>query len=156
MSTEYVRKEVEKIINNEEAEYPKNVAMASAWIIGNLKGANLKVFDVEKRSALADYYVIGSATNSTQAQAMSEAITNHLKKFGYKTKSCEGHNDAEWILIDLGDVIIHIFQDNSRAIYDLDSLWVESDLVEIPSSYYFSEPETEGVLPESNSDKDFF
>lgn len=155
MSSDYIRKEVEKIIKDEKLAFPKNLAMASAWLLGNLKGLNLKIYDVQGKSALADYFVIASATNTTQAHAMSESIMKYMSKFGYRTKSCEGQNDADWILLDLGDIIVHIFLENSRPIYDLDNLWADSENIEIPASYYFKTPDTETTKKES-SDKDYF
>ncbi|MFT6603537.1 MAG: ribosome-associated protein, partial [Bacteriovoracaceae bacterium] len=74
MSVEYVNTEVEKIINDKSFEFPQNLAMAAAWIMGNFKGLNLKVLDTRKRGSLADYFIMGSASNMTQAKSMADTI----------------------------------------------------------------------------------
>jgi ribosome-associated protein len=141
MSKEFVQKEVEKII----AQYghPKNWAMASAWILGNLKGTNLKVIDVSKTSGLADYFIIASAGNPIQAQSMAEEVAHQAKRLKQGVLSVEGKGGSDWILLDLGDVIVHIFNESVRDIYDLDHLYAENPIVEIPQEYYFSSPEEE-------------
>lgn len=157
MSKKYIEAEVDKIINDKSLEYPQNLAMASAWIIGNFKGLNLKVVDVRGQSSLADFFVIGSSTNTTQAKAIADEITNQTKRLDYVPKSKEGFSDADWILIDLGDIIIHLFQENSRDIYNLDELWKDSKQIDIPQSYYFSESELDqSEDKESESDKSYF
>ena len=69
MSRDYISKEVEKIIKDDTLKYPQNMAMACAWILGNFKGLNLKVLEVGHVSSLADFFVVASASNYTQAQA---------------------------------------------------------------------------------------
>lgn len=157
MSQDYVSVEVDKIVKNEELEFPKNLAMASAWILGNLKGINLKVLDVSKTSSLSDYFIIASATNHIQARSMAAEITHQLTRTGAKVFSREGLQESDWILLDLGDVLIHIFLESSRDAYGLEQLWNEADSVKIPDSYYFSsdEAETQGQ-GDSTGGRDFF
>ena len=148
MSTGYTTKEVAKIINNKHFEYPLNQAMASAWILGNQKGINLKVINVHEMSSLADYFVLASANNSTQARAMSENIERQMKKNGFLCQSMEGHSEANWILLDYGDIMIHIFLETTREVYDLDGLWKDALSVDIPQEYYFTgqEGDESGVI----------
>jgi ribosome-associated protein len=144
MSNEFITGQVDKIFQNKEFPFPKNLAMACAWIVANFKGLNLKVINVQKRSSMADYFLLASTNNPTQSQSLSEAIIAQAKRLGNAPISVEGKDDAQWILIDLGDVIVHIFQDISREIYDLDTLWVDSPLEEIPNEYYYgSDHQTE-------------
>lgn len=153
MSRDYVTKEISQIVKDTSLEYPLNMAMASAWILGNLKALNLKILDVSTQSSLADYFIIGSATNPVQAAAMAEEITYQLKQHGMQTKSVEGKNGEDWLLVDLGDILVHIFQDNSREIYNLDAVWDKAEIIDIPESYYFSTPENETEVEDS---KDYF
>lgn len=151
MSKEYIDQQVQKIIDDKKNfPFPLNTAMAAAWMLGNLKGVNLKVYDVRKISSLGDYYVMGSATNVRQAHAMAEVISVQLKKHGLKVVSTEGKADSDWILIDLGDILVHIFLEISRGNYNLEALWDEAVPVEIPNSYYFSGDDTEGDDTEKN------
>lgn len=154
-NTDYISKEVNSIIENSDYEFPKNLAMASAWILGNLKAFNLKVLDTQNFSSLADYFIIASASNTTQAQAMADTILRQLKQHGAKARSTEGLNGADWILIDMADVIVHIFLDSSRPIYDLDNLWSYAKDVEIPQDYYFSSDDDEEVKTPSDGSEYF-
>lgn len=135
-------------MNDSSYEYPKNMAMASAWILGNLKGVNLKVLDVSSTSSLSDYFVICSATNPTQAQSMGQEVLTQLKRHDHQALSKEGWSaDSDWMLLDMGDIIVHIFLETSRNVYDLDNLWTEAKTVEIPQEYYFSDEEAETQAP---------
>lgn len=144
MSREYVTKEVTAIINDKSFEAPLNIAMAAAWIMGNFKGINLKVLDLNKTSGIADYFVIGSAGNPTQAAAMAEEISHQMRLHGFEAISKEGLKaSTDWILLDYGDVIVHVFHEPARTVYDLDSLYKNAISLDIPESYYFSTPESE-------------
>lgn len=144
MSREYVKKEVEAIFNDKSFEAPLNLAMAAAWIMGNFKGLNLKVLDLRNASSIADFFVIGSAGNPTQAKAMAEEISVQMRDLGIEALSKEGlKHSTDWILLDYGDVIVHVFHEPARTIYDLDLLYKNANNVEIPESYYFSTPESE-------------
>ena len=152
MSNEYIDKQVSEILNDKELTFPLNSAMAAAWLLGNLKGVNLKIYDVSKISSLGDYYVMGSATNIRQAHAMAEMISAQLRKHGMKVVSTVGKADSDWILIDLGDILVHIFLEISRGNYNLEALWDEAEPVEIPSNYYFSDDDT----ATDDTDKNYF
>ena len=144
MSREYVTKEVQAIYNDKNFESPLNIAMASAWIMGNFKGINLKVLDLRDKSGIADFFVLGSAGNPTQAAAMAEEISYQMRTLGVEALSREGlKHSTDWILLDYGDVIIHVFHEPARLVYDLDLLYKNAISIEIPESYYFSTPESE-------------
>lgn len=157
MSREYVNKEVDKVINTSTFKFPENFAMASAWIMGNFKGVNLKVLNVKEKSSLTDYFVMASTGNIIQSRAMAEEIVKQFKRHKHTPISQEGIQDADWILLDFNDIIIHIFLENSREFYDLDRLWEEATSVEIPQSYYFSSTDDqENSAKSSGSDDDYF
>lgn len=144
MSREYVKKEVEAIYNDKNFAEPLNLAMAAAWIMGNFKGLNLKVLDLRNQSGIADVFVIGSAGNPTQATAMAEEISFQMRNLGIDAISREGlKHSTDWILLDYGDVIVHVFHEPSRTVYDLDLLYKNAISIDIPESYYFSTPESE-------------
>ncbi len=153
MSKEYIEKHVNEIMDDKSITFPKNMAMASAWVLGNLKAVNLKVLDVSKTSSLSDFFVLCSASNLTQAHSMADEVLVQMKRCGYQAVSKEGWSaDSDWILLDMGDIIVHIFLETSRSVYDLDNLWSESRPVEIPQEYYFSSEDAEAAL----DDKDYF
>ena len=137
MGNPYVQKETSKIF--ESYKNKKNAALAAAWIMAHYKGINLKIFQAEESTSLCDYNIIGSAENTVQAKTMVDEIQEALKKGGCEVISLEGVSEGEWILLDMGDVIIHVFQDLSREYFDLDSLWQENEQLPIPQEFYFSQ-----------------
>ena len=141
MTEGYITREVDKIALNKELEYPKNFALTSAWILADFKGINLKIIDMQQTSSLADYYILASVQNITTARSMAESIQFHLKRHGMPVRSAEGIESAEWILLDFGDLIVHVFQETIRDIFDLDHLWQERPTIPIPQEYYFSSQE---------------
>jgi len=156
MSKEHAIQEVEKIFHDENLVYPLNLAMAATWIMGNFKGENLKILDVNRKSSLADYFVIASASNLTQAHAMAQEIIVLTKKNGFKVVSSEGMNNADWILIDLGDVLVHIFVETARGLYNLDEIYINSPHVKIPENYYIPDSDGRGFGSEEINEKDYF
>jgi ribosome-associated protein len=139
---EYVQSEVKKVISTPGFEFPLNHAMASAWIIANFKGDNLKIFDLRKSSSLCDYSILATAQNATQARAMVDEISANLKVNGANILSYEGYESADWILLDTGDIIVHVFTGPSRDVYDLDMILAKNPQVKIPEDFYFGKPTT--------------
>lgn len=143
MNRDYVNKEVAEIIGDKNLEAPLNLAMATAWIMGNFKGLNLKILDLRKVSGISDYFVIASASNPTQASAMAEEISHQMRANGVEALSREGlKTNTDWILLDYGDIIVHVFHEPSRTVYDLEHLYKNALSIDIPESYYFSTPES--------------
>jgi len=142
MANEYIQGEVKKVIENTSFEFPLNHAMASAWIMANFKGDNLKIFDMRKTSALVDYSILATAHNATQARAMVDEISSNLKEQGAHIVSYEGYESADWILLDTGDIMIHVFTGPARDVYDLDMIYAKNPQVKIPEEFYFSKPAT--------------
>ena len=87
------------------------------------KGKDIKVIDIHEISVLADYYVIASGTNQNQVQAMVDAVEEALTKEGFEPKHVEGSRNSSWILMDYGDVIINVFDEENRLFYDLERIW---------------------------------
>ena len=138
MGNAVVKTEIDKLVAEYGEGKSKTNALACAWIIANYKGINIKAFDVSKTSSLCDYNIMATATNTTQAQTMIDEIKENLKRHGSVVVSLEGMDSGEWILLDLGDVIVHIFQDFSRDVFNLDELWKDQEQLDIPQEFYFS------------------
>ena len=96
------------------------------------KSINSVVLDLREIASFTDYFVITSGTNERQVQAISDEIVETLKKAGTAAARVEGYKTAEWILLDYGDFVVHIFDEKARAFYDLERLWRESKRVELP------------------------
>jgi ribosome-associated protein len=137
MSNSFIQTEIDKVLNS--TSFPQNSALAAAWIIAHFKGINIKIIDSKKTSSLCDYNIIASAENTMQAKSMADQIVRNMRASGMTVISQEGLEQAEWILIDLGDIIVHIFQDVCRHSYDLDGLWSDQPLVKIPQEFYFGQ-----------------
>ena len=140
MANEYLQKEVQKIIGDKRWAFPLNHAFVATYLLAHFKGENLKVFDMTKGSALCDYNIVATAQNPTQARAMADEIARQLRAQGTEIKSFEGYGSADWILLDTGDVIVHVFQENTRDAYDLDHVFGERPQVKIPEEFYFAGP----------------
>lgn len=148
--------EVKKIIENKNLEFPMNVAMSCAYIMAHYKGINLKVYKT-KGSSLCDFNIICSVTNDNQARAIADQIEGLLKKLNNtRMLSREGDNECDWVLLDMGDVIAHVFKESTREIYDLDFLWKEDEQIEIPSSYYFSTLDEKAISNKEDETSNYF
>lgn len=152
--SEYIKKEVGNILSDKKLEFPLNLAMASAWLAGNFKGTQLKIFDVRGRSTLCDFFVLSSAGNVTQLNAMANEIVGQFRQNQVKILSIEGM-DGNWVLLDFGDIIVHLFLEDARYQYNLDELWKTAPQVAIPQSYYFSEPQAESKI-KKDEDENYF
>ena len=91
----------------------------------------IKVIDISKVSSIADYFIIASANNINQVQAISDEIDFALGKEGILPKAVEGNKNATWMLLDYNDIVVHIFLREDRAFYDLDRIWRDGTEVEI-------------------------
>jgi len=96
------------------------------------KAIDIVVLDLREIATFTDYFVITSGTNERQVQAISDEVYETLKKAGSPAARVEGYKTAEWILLDYGDFIVHVFAEKSRRFYDLERLWRESTRVALP------------------------
>ena len=96
------------------------------------KAINSVVLDLREIASFTDYFVITSGTNERQVQAISDEIVETLKRAGTAAARIEGYKTAEWILLDYGDFVVHVFDEKARTFYDLERLWRESKRVELP------------------------
>lgn len=90
------------------------------------------VLDLREIVSFTDFFVLTSGTNERQVQAIADEVLERLKKIGHPAARVEGRKTAEWILLDYGDFIVHVFADKARKFYDLERLWRESKRLELP------------------------
>jgi len=100
------------------------------------KAENLKILDVSKISGFTDYFVICSALTDRQVEAIANAVERELRNKKVKILNSEGRTDHRWVLLDFGDVIVHIFLDALRDYYRLEELWSSARPVSVPSEFY--------------------
>ena len=92
---------------------------------------DIKIIDIRSISVLADYFIIADGNNKNQVQAMVYNVQEELFKAGYEMKQMEGYREGNWILLDFGDIIIHIFDKENRLFYDLERIWKDGKEVSI-------------------------
>ena len=95
------------------------------------KALDVRVLEIRRLSSIADYLVLTSGRSDKQAQAIADAVKQGLKEFG-KALDVEGLREGNWIVIDYGDVIVHVFKEEVRRYYNLDELWNAAPSLEIP------------------------
>lgn len=113
-------------VDPESLEAGRELALAIANAISDTPAVNTIVLDVHAVSPLADYFVICSGENERQLRAISRQILEEMAKAGVRPRRSEGTADGGWMLLDYGDVIVHIFHDEQRTFYRLEDLWSEA------------------------------
>jgi ribosome-associated protein len=95
------------------------------------KAEEIKLIDISEVSVIADYFLIAGGSNRSQIQALSDSVCEKLGRAGYPEKQIEGYDTANWVLIDFGDIIVHIFDKENRLLYDLERLWRDGKTIDI-------------------------
>ncbi len=101
--------------------------------VSQKKALNLVVLDVRNLTSIADIFMICSGQSNRQVNAIADAIIAHLKKHKIRPISVEGTGEGHWVLLDYGDVVIHVFYEPVREFFDLEGLWVDAKRVETPA-----------------------
>ena len=109
--------------------------LAALHAAGEKKAIDPVVLDLREIASFTDYFVIVSGANERQVQAISDEVYEQLKKSGQAAARVEGYKTAEWILLDFGDFVVHVFEQKARMFYDLERLWRESKRVELPPEF---------------------
>ncbi|HIU77410.1 MAG TPA: ribosome silencing factor [Candidatus Pelethocola excrementipullorum] len=108
----------------------KEMTRLAVAALEDKKASEVKIIDIEHISTLADYFIIASGTNRNQVQAMADSVEEALSKAGYEPKQIEGYQNANWILMDYGDIVLHLFDEENRLFYDLERIWRDGKLIE--------------------------
>lgn len=94
------------------------------------KAFDIVKINVEEKTSVADYFVVASARSSTQVKSLAEHIEERVEREGVRAIRREGVQDARWVVLDFGDVIVHLFNDETRLFYHLERLWGEGEKIE--------------------------
>lgn len=108
----------------------KEIAKLAITALEDKKAEDIKVIDISEVSVIADYFIIANGTNRSQIQALSDNVEEILGKAGVHLRQVEGYDNANWVLLDFQDVIIHIFDKENRLFYDLERIWRDGKLIE--------------------------
>ena len=109
----------------------KMMAQIACKAIDDKKGQDIKIIDIHNVSVIADYFVIASGTNSNQVQAIVDNVEEQLGRAGFEAKQIEGNRNSSWILMDYGDVVVHVFDEENRLFYDLERIWRDGKVLEM-------------------------
>lgn len=135
MSLEKSQFEAKRIVM-EDTSYLKVMASAQAAI--DKKAENVKILDLRGLSAFTDYFVICSGASDRQVKSIADSVEHSLEASGSQKIAAEGYADGRWILLDFGDIVVHVFLDALRDYYDLETLWADAPRVKVPSEFYGS------------------
>ncbi|MCM1266450.1 MAG: ribosome silencing factor [Bacteroidales bacterium] len=101
----------------------KQIALLAVNALEDKKGEDVRIIDISEISTIADYFIIAGGSNKSQIQAMADNVSELLGKAGVTMRQMEGYRNANWILMDFQDVIVHIFDQENRLFYDLERIW---------------------------------
>ena len=126
-----------KAINEETLEQPtrletEDAVMMAARAASDRKAADMVILDLRDVAQFTEFFLICTANNSRQVQAVTDAIEENLRQAGKRPSHIEGYAAAEWVLLDYGDFIAHVFSPSSRRFYDLERLWRDAKHVPLP------------------------
>lgn len=103
--------------------------------LASKKGRDLMVLDLRDLTVITDYFVIVTASSAVNSRALVDAVLDDARKAGIKGVLPEGLGEASWVLLDMGDVIVHVFDAEHRDFYQLERLWADAPRVPIPEEY---------------------
>jgi ribosome-associated protein len=104
------------------------------------KALDVKILEIKKMSSIADYLVLVSGRSDRQVMAIADSVKTGLKPFDQAIDT-EGYNEGRWVVIDYGDIIVHVFQEEVRGIYNLDELWGRAPQLDIPKEFLWEHKE---------------
>ena len=101
----------------------KEMARIAYHALSDKKGEDIKVMDITGISVLADYFIIANGNSDSQVNALVDNVEEELHKAGYSLRQREGQASGSWVLLDFGDIIVHVFDKENRLFYDLERIW---------------------------------
>ena len=112
-------------------EQSRKMAKIAHAALDERKGEDIKVIDISEISVLADYFIIANGTNDSQVRALVENVEEKLSKEGFEPKQREGYGLGSWVLLDFGNIIVHVFDKENRLFYDLERIWRDGKLIDV-------------------------
>ena len=114
-------------------ENNKSFEMAKLAIeaLEDKKAEDIRMIDISEVSVLVDYFIIAGGSNRSQIQALCDNVEEKLGRAGVPVKQIEGYDTANWVLLDFGDIIVHIFDKENRLLYDLERIWRDGKQIEL-------------------------
>ncbi|ERH23019.1 iojap-like protein [Actinomyces johnsonii F0542] len=113
-------------------EHAADLTLAAARAAADKKAAHLTAIDVSERLGLTDVFLLASGSNDRHVHAIVDAVDEAMQRAGAKRRTREGFADAHWVLMDYGDVVVHVLQNEDREFYSLERLWKDCPVIELP------------------------
>ncbi len=110
-----------------------NMAKLTIQALEDKKAEDIRIIDISEVSVLADYFIIANGSNRSQVQALADNVQETLGRAGFEMKQVEGYNTANWILMDFGDLIVHVFDKENRLFYNLERIWRDGKAIDADS-----------------------
>lgn len=107
------------------------LAAKAAVVLDSKKAKDLKIIGIRDVSILADFFVLATGTSSTHVKALADETEFQLEESGFRPGHKEGYRSNSWVLLDYGNVVVHVFTEESRKFYDLDRLWQDGEIVDL-------------------------
>ena len=107
----------------------KEMAKTAYKALTEKKASDIRIIDISGISVLADYFIIADGSNQKQIEAMCDAVEEELYKANVHVKQVEGNHNSSWILMDYGDIIVHVFSKEDRLFYDLERIWGDGKFI---------------------------
>lgn len=112
-------------------EQSKKMVKLACEALDDRKGEDIKVIDISGVSTIADYFIIANGTNDNQVRALVDSVEDKLAKEGFYAKQREGVGLGSWVLLDFGEIIVHVFDKENRLFYDLERIWRDGSYVDV-------------------------
>ena len=112
---------------NADNTYLDSMKAAVIDALEDIKGFDINTMDVRKLTNMTSYMIVFSATSSRQAKAIGDNVREKMKEKGYAIRGTEGEKEGEWVLVDLNDIVVHIMVPTTRAYYNLEQLWGDTE-----------------------------
>lgn len=109
----------------------KELAGKIVKILDSKKALDIRVIGISDLTIIADYFVLATGTSNTQVKALADEVEYQLKQQDIMPNRMEGYNSSSWILVDYGNVVVHIFQKDTRDFYSLERLWADGEQIDI-------------------------
>lgn len=109
----------------------REIADIAVEAIKDKKGLEIKMIDISNVSVMADFFIIASGSSTNQVQAISDNVEEKLSESGLKPRQVEGYQNANWVLLDYQDVVVHVFDKEMRIFYDLERIWKDGEMISV-------------------------
>lgn len=111
-------------------EQSRQMAKIAYEALDDKKGEDIRVIDISNVSVLADYFIIANGTSDSQVRALVDSVEEKLGKAGYDVKQREGYGLGSWVLLDFGEIIVHVFDKENRLFYNLERIWSDGKMID--------------------------